>query len=68
MDTRHDEQTFVSVVGRRRRLLGIGLDTPAGEAAIAPHLLAAVERGEVDPRAPHLLARRTLSRVLDVDL
>ncbi|ACO46988.1 hypothetical protein DEDE109153_14635 [Deinococcus deserti] len=68
MDTRHDEQTFVSVVGLRRRLLGIGLDTLAREAAITPHLLAAVERGEVDPRGLHLLARRTLSRVLDLDL
>lgn len=65
---RHDEHTFVSVVGARRRLLGIGRATLAREAGLTPQLLEMVERGEVDPRGLHLLARLTLSRVLDLDL
>lgn len=52
----------------RRRLLGIPLRTMAQEAGLDPGLLEAVERGEYDPRSLHALARRVLSRTLDLDL
>ncbi|MEF2276947.1 XRE family transcriptional regulator [Deinococcus sp. YIM 134068] len=52
----------------RRRLLGIPLRTLAQEAALAPELLEAVERGEYDPRSLHALARQVLARTLDVEI
>lgn len=54
---------------RSRRLLpGIPLWTMAREAGLGPHLLGAALRGEYDPRSLRALARRVLSRTLDVDL
>lgn len=53
-------------IGVRRRLLGISLNTMAQEAGLSPELLAAVERGEYDPRSLHLQAQRVLGRVLDL--
>ena len=55
-------------VRERRRLLGIGLAELAREMNVTEHLLSALERGEYDPRSLHALARRTLSRRLDLSL
>lgn len=52
----------------RRLLLGIPLGVLAREAHLTPAVLDAAERGEYDPRSLHALARRVLSRVLDISL
>ncbi|WP_019009085.1 helix-turn-helix domain-containing protein [Deinococcus aquatilis] len=66
MDIPGTPTTPPHAIGVRRRLLGIPLTTMAQEAGLSPDLLAAVERGEYDPRSLHLQAQHVLGRVLDL--
>ncbi|ULH16685.1 XRE family transcriptional regulator [Deinococcus sp. KNUC1210] len=66
--TRSPFDRLARAVRERRRLLGIGLPELALDMGVSEALLAALERGEYDPRSLHVLAQRALSHRLDLTL